>query len=185
MVAKVGVHDDNVIALGELQAVHVRGAEPQLSGARLEDHARGVGLYELVRDLLRAVGGAVVDNNEFPVDVAGGEAVISPGELRGLNLGHDGGQMVRHRALVGNLLLGEGLLQQPGDDGQVLALVEGGQDDRIGVLGRGLLGRRHCEEIITRKPYRKDGTIGNVKKQPKTGENNLLNGWKRSVAKLN
>lgn len=43
-----------------------------------------------------------------------------------------------------HLLFGEGLLYQPSDDWEVLALVESGQDHRIRVLAASLLG--HCEE---------------------------------------
>lgn len=71
MVAKVGVHDDNVVALGELQAVDVGGAEAQLAGTGLEDDVWGIRLDELLSDLLGAVGGAVINDDEFPVDVAG------------------------------------------------------------------------------------------------------------------
>ncbi|KAI9148067.1 3-oxoacyl-(acyl carrier protein) reductase [Paramyrothecium foliicola] len=70
VVAEVGVHDDDEVARDELQAVDVGGAEAQLAGARLEDDVRGVGLDELLGDLLGAVGGAVVDDDDFPVKVA-------------------------------------------------------------------------------------------------------------------
>lgn len=46
-----------------------------------------------------------------------------------------------------HLLLREGPLQQPGNDREVLALVEGGQDHRVDVLGRAF---RHGEVIRTR-----------------------------------
>jgi hypothetical protein len=71
VVAEVGVHDDDKVARRELQAVDVGGAEAELAGAGLEDDVRGVGLDELVGDLLGAVGGAVVDDDEFPVELAG------------------------------------------------------------------------------------------------------------------
>ena len=48
-------------------------------------------------------------------------------------------------------LLRERSLQQPGDDGEVLSLVEGGQDHRVDILGRAL---RHGEVIRSR--YLKD-----------------------------
>ncbi|CRK22424.1 hypothetical protein BN1723_002862 [Verticillium longisporum] len=53
-------------------AVHVGGAEAELAGAGLELDVRAVGLDELVGDRLRAVGGAVVDDDELPVEVAAG-----------------------------------------------------------------------------------------------------------------
>lgn len=48
---------------------------------------RRVRLDELVRDVLCAVGGAVVDDDEFPVDVAGGgrtRLAVRAGERRGM-----------------------------------------------------------------------------------------------------
>jgi hypothetical protein len=69
-VAEVGVHDDDKVAGDELQAVDVGRSEAQLAGARLEDDVGGVGLDELVGDILGAVGRAVVDDDEFPIQVA-------------------------------------------------------------------------------------------------------------------
>lgn len=74
MVAEVGVHDDDEVAGDELQAVDVGRSETQLSSARLEDDVGGVGLDELVGDILGSVGRAVVDNDEFPIQVA---AIVS------------------------------------------------------------------------------------------------------------
>lgn len=53
--------------------MRVRGAQAELAFARLEDYVGCVGFDELLRDVLRAVGGAVVDDYEFPVEVAEGE----------------------------------------------------------------------------------------------------------------
>lgn len=69
VVAEVGVHDDDEVARHELQPVHVRRAQPQLARARLEHHVRAVGLDQLLRDHLRPVRRAVVDDYEFPVEV--------------------------------------------------------------------------------------------------------------------
>lgn len=71
MVAEVGVHDDDEGSRAELEAVDVGGAEAELAGAGLELDVRGVGFDELVGDFLGAVGGAVVDDDELPVEVAG------------------------------------------------------------------------------------------------------------------
>lgn len=72
MVRKVGVHDDDEVARGELQAVHVGRAEAELAAAGVQfDAVRAVGFDELFGDGLRAVGGAVVDDEDFPVEVAG------------------------------------------------------------------------------------------------------------------
>ena len=78
VVAEIGVHDDDKVAGGVGQAVRVRGAEAEFACARLEvDGAGGfevcgegcdgggwggvVGFLELACDVLRAVGGGVVD----------------------------------------------------------------------------------------------------------------------------
>lgn len=132
MVAEVGVHDDNEVALGELKAVHVRRSEAELARSGLELDMRAVGLDELVGDLLGTVGGAVVDDDEFPVEVTGG----IPYQLLLACL-----QFTRppnSSRTTGSLLLRESSLQQPGDDREVLALVESGQDHRVDVLGRAL-----------------------------------------------
>ena len=71
MVGEVGVHDDDIGAAGELEAVDVGGAEAELAGARLQDDAfGGVELLELFGYCEGAVGGAVVDDDEFPVEFA-------------------------------------------------------------------------------------------------------------------
>lgn len=44
----------------------------------------------------------------------------------------------------GSLPLGEGAVEEPGDDGEVLALVVGGQDDRVL-----LLGDSHFDDVST------------------------------------
>jgi hypothetical protein len=86
-VREVGVHDDDEVAGCELQAVDVRCAEAELAGARLEEDVWGVGFCELVGDDLGAVGGAVVDDYELPVEVAvdGGRVseVLWEGERKG------------------------------------------------------------------------------------------------------
>lgn len=68
MVAEVRVHNDDKVARRELQAVDVGCSETKLAGAGLEEDVGGVGFDELVGDLLGAVGGAVVDDDEFPVE---------------------------------------------------------------------------------------------------------------------
>ena len=69
VVREVGVHDDDEVAGGELQAVHVGRAEAELAGARLEEDVWRVGL-ELVGAGEGAVGGAVVDDYYFPVELS-------------------------------------------------------------------------------------------------------------------
>ena len=68
MVREVGVHDDHEVARGILQAVDVGGAEAEFAAARVEFYARSaVGFDELFGDGLRAVRGAVVYDDDFPV----------------------------------------------------------------------------------------------------------------------
>lgn len=103
----------------------VGGAEAQLAGAGADLDAGGrVDLLQLGGDLLGAIGGAVVDDDELPVEVARQAASAWAAARTGAGL-----------------LVGEGLVEQPGDDGQIAALVVGGQEHRVLVLG--LLGR-HC-----------------------------------------
>lgn len=76
MVGEIGVHDDNKIPSHKLKPVNIRGSETELSGARFEDDAVGaVSSDKLFRDFLGSVGGAIVNNNEFPVELAVGEGV--------------------------------------------------------------------------------------------------------------
>ncbi len=72
MVGEVGVHDDDEGARGVLEAVDVGGAEAEFAGAGVEFYVLGaVGFDELFGDGLGAVGGAVVDDYDFPVELAG------------------------------------------------------------------------------------------------------------------
>lgn len=70
MVGEVGVHDDDKVAGDELQAVDVGRSEAKLAGSGLEDDVGGVGLDELEGDFLGSIGGAVVDDDEFPFEIA-------------------------------------------------------------------------------------------------------------------
>jgi hypothetical protein len=76
VVAEVGVHDNYVVSCRELQAVDVGGAEAEFAGSGLQFDVLGAdGGDELLCDFLGAVGGAVVDDDDFPVEVAGVERV--------------------------------------------------------------------------------------------------------------
>lgn len=56
----------------------VGGPEAEFACARLEEDAFGpVDAYELLCDFLGAVGGAVVDDDEFPVQFAGRSGVLA------------------------------------------------------------------------------------------------------------
>lgn len=70
MVAEVRVHDHDEVAGYELQTVHVCGAETELAGAGFQDDVRGVGFHELLGYDLGSVWRAVVDDYEFPVELA-------------------------------------------------------------------------------------------------------------------
>jgi hypothetical protein len=61
-VAEVGVHDDDVVALGELEPVDVRCSETQLAGAGVQVDVWGVGFDELLGYCLGSVGGTIVDD---------------------------------------------------------------------------------------------------------------------------
>lgn len=118
---EVGVHDDDIVARCELQAVDVGGSESELAGARADlDLGRCVGFLELSSDFLRAVGRAVVDDDEFPVKIASGERGVSNCIVR-----------VQGYRDYCYLLLGERLVQQPCYYGKIAALVVGGEEDGV------------------------------------------------------
>jgi hypothetical protein len=124
VVREVGVHDDDEVAGCELQAVDVRCAEAELAGARLEEDVWGVGFCELVGDDLGAVGGAVVDDYELPVEVA---VWVGMGLVRccGRGVGRRGERSGK------DVQLGEGAVEEPGYDGEVAALVVGWEEDGV------------------------------------------------------
>jgi len=71
-VAEVGVHDDDIVAGRELKTVDVRRAETEFACSGLQFDVLGAdGGDELLCDFLGAVGGAVVDDDDFPVEVSG------------------------------------------------------------------------------------------------------------------
>ena len=70
--AEVGVHNDDIVAGRELQAVDIGRSETEFASSGLQfDVLRADGGDELLCDFLGAVGGAVVDNDDLPVEVAG------------------------------------------------------------------------------------------------------------------
>lgn len=71
MVREVGVHDDDEVSRHELQAVYVCRPETELSCARFEEDVGRVSFGELVCDDLGAVWRAIVDDDEFPVEITG------------------------------------------------------------------------------------------------------------------
>lgn len=71
MVGEIRVHDDDKVAGCKLQAVDVGGAEAEFASACADLNAFwGVGFLKLGGDFLGAIWGAVVDDYEFPVEVA-------------------------------------------------------------------------------------------------------------------
>jgi hypothetical protein len=69
-VREVGVHDDDEVAGDELETVDVGRAETKLAGSGLQEDVWGVDLDELLGNFLGSIGGSIVDNDEFPVEVA-------------------------------------------------------------------------------------------------------------------
>lgn len=71
MVAEIGVHDDNVVAGAVDETMDVSSSKAELALAGLQVDVLGaVELLELLSDLEGAVRGAIVDNNDLPVQVA-------------------------------------------------------------------------------------------------------------------
>ena len=74
MVREIGVHDDDEAARRVFQTVDISGAQAELAGTGFQDDVRrGVEGLELLGDGEGAVGGAVVDDDNFPVEVVFGE----------------------------------------------------------------------------------------------------------------
>jgi len=70
VVGEVGVHDDDKVAGDELETVDVGCSKTEFASAGLEDNVGGVDLDELLGNFLGSIGGAVVDDDEFPIEVA-------------------------------------------------------------------------------------------------------------------
>jgi hypothetical protein len=119
MVREVGVHDDHVVSRGVFEAVDVGGPQAEFPCARVQFDVQGAdGGDELFGDFLGAVGGAVVDDYYFPVEVSGEWVVGLVAVYEGLGR-------------WSSVLLFEGLLEEPDDDGQVAAFVVGGEQDGV------------------------------------------------------
>ena len=74
---EVGVHDDDEVSRGILQAVNVCGAEAEFAGAGVELYSVGaVGFDELLCDGLRAVWRAIVDDDDLPVELTVGKVSV-------------------------------------------------------------------------------------------------------------
>ena len=122
MVREVGVHDDDEVTGCVLQAVDVGGSESEFTSAGADlDALGGVDLLELGGDFLGTVGGAVVDDDEFPVEFAGRKLALASCVVE----------------LSCDVLLLKRLSQEPCYYGQVATLVVGGKEHRV------LVGVRH------------------------------------------
>ena len=122
VVAEIGVHDDNVVAGAVNKTVDVGGSKTELALAGLQVDVLGaVELLELLSDFEGAVRGAIVDNNDLPVQFT----TRIPLLVVYFNIRLD----------FKRILLGKSPLDQPNDDREVLALVVGRQDDRVLVIG--------------------------------------------------
>ena len=103
MVREIGVHDDDKAARRIFQTMDVCGAQAELAGTGFQDDVRGgVEGLQLLGDGEGTVGGAVVDDDDFPVEI----------------------------------VFREGAGEEPDYDGQVAALVVGGEDDTVFFFGR-------------------------------------------------
>jgi hypothetical protein len=98
VVAEIRVHEDDVVARAELEAVDLGGAEAELAGA-LEDAdlVRALRDLELLRDLLRPIGTAVLDDDDLLREAAaegregkkkGTYGIRKPSERHGLKQTH-------------------------------------------------------------------------------------------------
>ena len=85
MVREIGVHNDHEVAGAELKAVNVGRTEAELAGASFEEDVGRVGFCELFCDGLRAVGGAIVNDYELPVElpICARVRMVAPGKLGG------------------------------------------------------------------------------------------------------
>lgn len=132
MVGEIGVHDDHEVSGDELETMNVCGSKTELSSARTElDLVTSVDFDQLFCDILGAIGGGVVDDNELPCEVTFWRVSY----YGALQLGG-----IEYLTILQSLLFGKGLCKQPGDDGKVLALLVGRENDGVLV---GLGSRSH------------------------------------------
>jgi hypothetical protein len=92
VVREVGVHDYDIVSRRVFEAVDVGRSQAEFAGARMQFDVQGSdGGDELFGDFLGAVGGAVVDDYYFPVEVSVGDWLVGcffwVGRLGGVALG--------------------------------------------------------------------------------------------------
>jgi hypothetical protein len=83
---EVGVHDDDEVAGDELETVDVGRAETKLAGSGLQEDVWGVDLDELLGNFLGSIGGSIVDNDEFPVEVTTPISLAFKAEMEDRNI---------------------------------------------------------------------------------------------------
>jgi hypothetical protein len=69
-VTEIGIHDDDKVARCELETVYICSPETELACASAELDAAGVGFLELFCDVLGAIGRCIVNDDDFPIEVA-------------------------------------------------------------------------------------------------------------------
>lgn len=70
MVTEIGVHDDHIVAGCELETVDVGCSKTEFSSSWLDDDVVGAPYFlELFCNFLGAIGGSVVNDDDFPVEV--------------------------------------------------------------------------------------------------------------------
>ena len=71
MVTEIGVHDDHEISSCKLKTVNIGCSETEFASSGLEDDVVGAPYFlELFCDFLGAIGGSVVNDDDFPVEVS-------------------------------------------------------------------------------------------------------------------
>ena len=77
MVREIGIHDDDEIPRCRFETMDVSGAKAEFAGTRAEkDVVRVIQLLELLGDFEGAVGGGIVDNDNFVIEVIFSEGAI-------------------------------------------------------------------------------------------------------------
>ncbi len=78
MMTKIGIHDDDEVSPGVLQAVHIGGSETEFSRAEFQDDAvRAIEGLQLLCDGLGAIWRGIIYNDEFPVEFPTGEWLLA------------------------------------------------------------------------------------------------------------
>ncbi len=77
MVREIGIHDDDEIPRCRFETMDVSGAKAEFTRARAEeDMFRVIQFLELLGDFEGAVGGGIVDNDNFVIEAVFDEGAI-------------------------------------------------------------------------------------------------------------